>query len=62
VKQLRKKVHPSFWTLDYNYQHFESGSAHAVAMICCQGHCSQENGDTSAEKRSVSLWFNKTNV
>jgi hypothetical protein len=51
VKQWGKIIHPNFQTLDCNCQRFESKIAHTVAMICHQGHYSQENGDTSAKSK-----------
>jgi hypothetical protein len=63
VEQSGKIQHPNFQTFDYNYQNVESKCAHAVAMICRQRYCSQENGDTCEKKKAAEeakcvLWFN----
>jgi hypothetical protein len=42
-------MYPKFQASEYNYPSFESKREHAGAVIFCQGHYSQENGDTSAE-------------
>jgi hypothetical protein len=58
VKQSGKTIHPNFQTLDYNHQSSESKLVHEFAEICRQVHCSQENGDISAENE-VCPGFNK---
>jgi hypothetical protein len=52
-KQLGKIMNPKFQTSDYNSPSFESKREHAVAMICCQEHYSQKNGDTSGKAKCV---------
>jgi hypothetical protein len=46
---------PEFRTLDYNGQSLKSKHSHAVSMIYCQGHCSHENGNTSAKSYVCSV-------
>jgi hypothetical protein len=61
VKQSGKCIHLHFHALDYNCSSFDSKCALALPVICHQGHCSQENGDTSAKAKCVT-WFIITNV
>jgi hypothetical protein len=52
-------IHLNFQTLDDNCKSSVSKCAYAVEMICCQGHCSQQNDATSTKARCV-LLINKT--
>jgi hypothetical protein len=53
TEQPGKIRYPKFQTSDYNSPSFESKREHAVAMICCQGHYSQGNDDTSGKAKCV---------
>lgn len=62
VEELCEAIHLNFLTLDYNCQSSQSMQKCAVAMICCQVHCIQENCDTFAKKWHVSCCFIKPDV
>jgi hypothetical protein len=49
VKRSGKIIHQSSQRLDYKCRSFESKRVDVGTTSCRQGHCSQENGDTSAK-------------
>jgi hypothetical protein len=48
VQRSGNAIHAKSQILDSNYQSFEK-CGHAVAVICRQGHCGQENGYTCSK-------------
>jgi hypothetical protein len=52
VKKSDKIKHPNFQTLVHNCQSSGLKRAYEVPLIFWQGHCSQENGGTSAKNQA----------